>query len=410
MLSSVTLFGQVMSVVFSPIWTRLYSPADYGIYGAYSSVTQALMAIAALSLEQVIPIAEDENSALDILLLSILSVASIGIVSGIILFAAGDIILKSTNLLLMSPYTWLIPFDMLCSGTYQSLYYFALRHRTISLIAKTRVMQAISGQATIGTVAVLQPNPYGFIFSGLISNSAGIGTLAKNINIKEQGGIRRFVAARQLKKAFSKYWRFPVIATPSTLLNRLGLFLPLLLIASYYGVNAAGCLALAQRVISLPINLIGGALAQVFQSEAASIMRTDPGKLKALVNKITKKTLVLSLLIISLGLVSPYLFPIVFGSKWKTAGEFALYLSFYLSVGVVVSPISILPVIVQRMNVQLMLDGIRALLVFLAFYIPHSIGMNASSAVICYSIVMIVLYSIGYIYYRYLAISFSRSN
>lgn len=410
MLSSVTLFGQVLSVVFSPIWTRLYSPADYGIFGAYSSILLTIMAIAGLSLEQAIPIAEDENSAYDVLVLSILSVATIGILSGIILFAAGDIILKSTNLLLIAPYTWLIPIGVLWSGAYQSLNYLALRDKTISLLARTRMMQAVTSQVTIGTFAIVRPSPYGFILSGIIANSAGMSTLAKNVKIKDQGGARRFIATRQLKKALVRYWRFSALATPSTLLNRLGLFLPPLLLASYYGVEAAGWFVLAQRFITLPMSLVGGAVSQVFQSEASELVRNDPKKLLALLDKITNKTFKAGFFILAVGILAPLFFPIVFGPRWKTAGEFAFYLSFYCAIGIVVSPISILPVIVQRLNVKLVLDGLRAFLVFLAFYIPHFLALNASWAVICYSSVMIVLYMIGYIYYRYLAISFSKAK
>jgi O-antigen/teichoic acid export membrane protein len=409
-LSSVTMVGQVFTVLLSPIWTRLYSSSDFGVFGAYSSVLAIIMAIASLSYEQAIPIASDDDIAADVLVLSIYLVLIVGSVSTILLLLLGPLFVKSSNLLKMSPYIWLIPVGVLLSGIYQALNFWALRNKAISIIAKSRITQIVGGQTIIGLFGLIAPSPLGFIFSGIFSSSGGISLLATNLHLKQRGGIYRFFKERKLLAALSRYSKFPLINTPSVLLNRLGLYLPSVLMLSYFGAEAAGWLVLSQRIISLPVELFGGALSQVFQSEAAEIIRNDPSRLKFLIGKITINALKISPFILVTGFAAPYIVPIVFGQKWQEAGYFVLYLSFFSAIGIIISPITSIPALTEQMRGQLFLNLLRALLVFLSFYIPYRLKLNPSVAVMAFSGVMSINYILYYLFCRYIAQKLHKNN
>ena len=61
-----------------------------------------------------------------------------------------------------------------------------------------------------------------------------------------------------------RYRRFPIFLTPAGLLNASGVYVPLLLVASFYGATAAGYLGFSQRILSLPVTLLGQSIAQVY--------------------------------------------------------------------------------------------------------------------------------------------------
>ena len=52
--------AQAIAVAASPILTRLYSPADFGVLAVYTSLVSLLGAVAALSYHQAIPLPEIE--------------------------------------------------------------------------------------------------------------------------------------------------------------------------------------------------------------------------------------------------------------------------------------------------------------------------------------------------------------
>jgi len=69
---------------------------------------------------------------------------------------------------------------------------------------------------------------------------------------------------RRLRQLARRYRRFPLVLAPSGVLNVMGLQLPVVLIAYWYGSSVAGWMGLTQRVLSLPVMLVGTAIAQVF--------------------------------------------------------------------------------------------------------------------------------------------------
>jgi O-antigen/teichoic acid export membrane protein len=138
--------------------------------------------------------------------------------------------------------------------------------------------------------------------------------------------------------------------------------------------------------------------------------RNNPSALKPFFDRVVSKTLKVAIIVALVGLSSPFTFPIVFGEKWREAGTFAAWISLYCAAGLPISPVSAIPTIVGRLKGQLVLDGIRAVLVFLAFYLPHAFGEAALTAVVSYSVVLATMYSAYYLLYRHLVSEVSTTS
>ena len=64
--------GQAITVLVSPILTRLYSPEDFGVFGVYASILGIVTVIASLRYEYALPFPEDGETAANILALCFL--------------------------------------------------------------------------------------------------------------------------------------------------------------------------------------------------------------------------------------------------------------------------------------------------------------------------------------------------
>ena len=58
-LGGATFAAQAAGVLLSPVYSRLYSPADYGVFGAHSAVVTTALMVGSLSYETGIPVGKD---------------------------------------------------------------------------------------------------------------------------------------------------------------------------------------------------------------------------------------------------------------------------------------------------------------------------------------------------------------
>src|SRR5919108_2454956 len=66
-----TAVGQGAIVLAAPILARLYDPYAFGVLGAYAGVVSVLVAVSSLRFDYAIPIADNPDEALHVLLLSV---------------------------------------------------------------------------------------------------------------------------------------------------------------------------------------------------------------------------------------------------------------------------------------------------------------------------------------------------
>jgi O-antigen/teichoic acid export membrane protein len=300
-------------------------------------------------------------------------------------------------------YFLLIPLGVLLSGLYRVAQYWAIRVQALQQIAGTSVKQMIGGQAVNLAMGVIHPSPFGLIVGQIVSSSAGVSSLSRGTKLIALLRTHRasILQSRCLWQVAKKHRHYALIQLPSTLLNSLGFYLPGILILPYFGANFAGQLNLAQRLGRIPIGLVGSSLSQVFFSEAASLARTNPQRLRPLFNSVSRKLAVVSTLVLAACLLAPLIVPVVFGRRWHDAGQLTIWLGFGLAFQLCVSPLSNIPNVVRRLRGQLIIDACRAALVFAAFYVPFRLGLGGWLAVACYSAVLVANYSACYLLYRH---------
>src|SRR5690606_8732501 len=146
------------------------------------------------------------------------------------------------------------------------------------------------------------------VFAQALSQGIGAGRLGRAfVNTVS----RTELSLAGAKVMANRYRRFPIYSSGEGLLNTAGLQLPPLLFAALFSPAAAGLYALANQILSLPMSLIGGAVGQVFFSQAAQAHRD--GTLSRIVLQLHRRLAHIgvppSLLLM---LVAPDLFALVF--------------------------------------------------------------------------------------------------
>ena len=392
-----TALGRGLIVLTSPLLTRLYSAEDFGLLTVYIAIFTLVSGISSLQYHMAIPLPQSDETAADLLVLSLFLVIVMTLgMAGIVLFLQ-DSIVQWVNTPGLKPYLWLLPLSFLGVGIYQTVSSWAVRRRAFTQIAQTKVTQDFATVLSQLILGVLHLQPLGLLVGDATGRVNGSGTLGMLV-VRQDLQAFKNVSIKSIRETAKQYLRFPIYASPSNLFNSAGLRLPPLLIAAFYGAQVAGWFGLVQRVVGVPALLIGTAVSQVYMGEAASIARENPVRMYRLFRKMTSRLILIGAVpIILLGVFGPQLFRIVFGPEWYDAGVYVRLMTVMVLVQFVVSPLSNTLLILELQDLYLAWNAGRLILVAGGLIISGKLGLSAETTILIYGWLMAITYVVLFI-------------
>lgn len=392
-----TALGQGIVVLASPILTRLYTPEDFGVLSVFVSLFSILLIMNSLRYEVAIPMAETEQGAANLLALVLLLVILTTAIFALVLGLWGDVIFERLNAEELQPYSWLLVLSLLFGGIYQALNFWGIRKQAFDKIANSKLTQN-------GGMVLLQLG-FGFLMpttGGLLSGIAA-GQVTGNIPLlrlawMQDRHLLSHIRLQAVLNMANRYRRFPLWTSWSSFLNTAGVQLPAILVVSIYGAQIGGWFSLSQRIIGLPMALIGVSVAQVYVSRAAQLARDDPAALYPLFMRTARRLLWVGILPIGfLALTGPWLFAFIFGEQWRTTGEYVQLMAPLYLVHFVVSSLGQNIYVIERQDIQSLWDAARMLLLLGVFGLGSAWNLDAYVTIGLYTVSMLLAYLVIFV-------------
>ena len=345
--------GHLVVVATAPWLSRLYTPADYGAYGAFLAVLMMVVSVAGLRYEIAVPVPTSEAVAARLAVVALGAVLVTAVLAGVVAAALGW---SPGGLPPGATGAWLA-LGIVGVGGYQVLASWSARARAYRVLSLSRIarsttqvgLQVLAGYAGWGG--------FGLVVGHVAGSAAGVVRMARSLG----AAVRSVpITWATLASAAATYWRFPAFSAPSGLLNSAGNQAPLLVILAAFGPEVAGGFAFAQRVVAAPVTVVGYAVGQVFVGEFGALVRTrSPAALRLYGRTLVRLFALGSVPIAGLALVAPAAFGWVFGPAWVEAGHFVRVLAPMLLVQFAVVPVSSVLNLLERTRAQLAYDAIR---------------------------------------------------
>ena len=348
-----TAGSQAIMVATTPILTRLYGPESFGALATFLSILTLLNVVSSLRYELAIAVPEDDDEAMTLVWLCFAMVVfSTGLTAlGALFF--GDQLMVVLNEPALRSLLWLLPVGVLLSGIYQPLNYWAIRRKQFGLLARTKFFQSCLGVAT--NLAASPLGSAGLLLGQIVSQSAGFVTILRQSLVLLHHNLTLKNLARMLKK----YNKFGIYSSPSGLINVFGAQFSILAFSYAFSAKDVGLLFFSQRILAIPVALIGASVAQVFLAQAPAYLRENC--LLNMVNRTYLKLLrVGAIVFIPLIVIMVSLVPWIFGKEWAQSSLVLLIISPMVFTDFVVSSLSMTFAVINRPD-----KGLRAQLVLM---------------------------------------------
>lgn len=398
-----TSAAQAIPVLASLVLTRLYTPEEFGLLAVFLSIVSLLGSIVTLRYELAILVPKQEEDAVNITILSIVSTIIGSIILLIILFLFDRQILAMLNVEQLGNWLYLIPVATLFMGLYSSLNYLATRAGIFKTISQTRVYQALSGALSQILLGLMQFGVGGLVIGATITNLAGnIKILGKLIDrhASEIGNVT-YKEMINLAKKFSDYPKFSV---PSTIFNNASIHLMSFVIPAFYSAALLGQYSISQRILILPMKVVSNSISQVFLNEASKELQEN-NTTKFAYKSTFKKLIYISIpLYVLLFLIIEDLIILAFGHEWEQAGEISKILIILLFFRFIVSPLSNVLNLYEKQNIILTWQLSLLILSILSIFVSVVFDFNFYTFLIVY----VTLLSVDYIVMFFISLYFSR--
>lgn len=396
MLSGGTALAQLIGICTLPLVTRLYSPAEIGTVSLFLSFFGFWVTTIALRYEHALMIATDDAESHVVHRLATILVFLMSMLGVPLLW-----MLQQNNVLefqLLPVWTPLIAFPILLGyGLFMVYRSWALRAGLVSQISQASITRA---GAMAGTKLGLGVFGGGVVALFVAELAGALSSMHKLM----QATTQHFAASKppsigyaQMRQAGLKYVKFPLLDTPSAWMDALASTLPLPMVASLYGAEAAGWFGLARMLLSVPNAQIGAAVADVFQMSLAEAVRDkDAHRARGVFYMLLKKLSLIGLIPLAISIVVlPWAFPIVFGQQWAPAGTVAASLAPWMYAAFVISPLSRALPVLQAQEWKLFYD-VTALGLLIGCYVLAS---TLALSLIEFCVLIAVAKTVGYVVY-----------
>lgn len=388
-----TAAAQVIAMGFAPFITRIYGPEAFGILGVFLALIGTISPIAALTYPIAIVLPKTDADAIGLIRISLYIAVVIALIVGLILFFFNSQIVSLLQIETIASFLYLIPLVIIFAAMLQTAQQWTIRTKQFKIQAKVAFIQAL----------ILNSSKVGFgLFYPVAAVLIILSTLGSAMHAlmliigASRSGFRQkteTTLATPTKDLAKQHMDFPLYRAPQVFINAISQGLPVLLLTSFFGPVSAGFYSLGRKVLSMPTQLIGQSVGDVFYPRITEAANNGEN----ITRMIIQATLGLAVVgIIPFGIIiafGPWLFGFVFGADWVVAGEYARWLAFWLFFVFMNRPSVVAIPVLKLQGSFLIYEVISILFKILTLFIGLYYFENDILAIALYSITGVIAYA-----------------
>ncbi len=372
-LASGSALGQIGAIAASPILSRIFSPADYGVSGVVLSISMMMVFVATLRYEEVIVSGRTATSRQNAFGLSliILIVFSLGLLA--VLVAANLVQRSLLSEALTSPLLLFAPLILFLSVAQQRvLPPFLIQFEQYGLVSLGNFVNGTLGALAQIGFGLLGLGALGLLVGRTIGLVLAIGCMIlpilRSIVMPVLAANRR----RHLRQVFRAYREQAYFLAPAGFMNTAAMQLPIFVIAPSFGTAAAGAYFFCQALANAALMVYRRSITALTAKEARELQRQGRPMFPFIAKVIAAVTVAVLPAAVVIFFTGERIVPLIFGHQWDQAGVAAKWLGFYYAAAAIHLPATALSTLLRFQRNMLATQTAH----FVATAISLAIGMQ----------------------------------
>ncbi len=361
MLLSSSTVAQLLAVIFYPIITRQYSPAELGAVSLFLSIVGIGSILATAQYESAILLESEEVNAVavfDLTFLINLGITGFALTS-LLLFK--NSIIKLFNVEGISQFLWLIPVMIFLTTLGFVFTYWFNRQNRFSYTARYNLVQSASNSTMKVFLGAISYTHWGLFVSSIWGQIAGIGSVIFNKSLINP--LFQFNKKRMSEVAI-RHFKFPVYTLPHAFINTIAGNLPVLILSAWFNMTEVGLFSLGVTLGFRPISMLTTSMNQVFFQKVSS-NKNNGVESYSLLLRFCKKAIYITLPLFAIAfvIIKPATV-LIFGAAWIGAGVYLQLMLPWFFISILTSTLCFMPALVgkqrQAMILEIIYTGLRA--------------------------------------------------
>ncbi len=380
-----------LPIVTAPINSRMYSPSDYGVFGASVAIATLAGVFCHGLFSQILFLQKDQAKASTCFRQG-LSVVAIVSASFTLL-----LLMKATGVLFSSS-SWLsiafIPPMILFGGVNALLSAWANRSSRFSCLARSRSITVISCAATQISAGLVSSGPLG-LFLGTLTGAFLSSAFLIRCALAGDRSLLGWARPVDILRTFAEFRSLLGFGLVSDFLNNLSNQLPIILLSNTFGNASVGLFNMGNRLVNTAISPVLTTACDVFRSRAARRFNSNICCRKLVLQ--TSITVFLLCLIPAIPCIiwAPQLVTLFLGEEWVGVADIARILGGLAVVKAACSPVTFVMILAKKFVYCLLMDVLVFCSILCSLYIGFYQLHSLHAGLILYVSTFIPLYFIS---------------
>lgn len=333
-LSSGLMSAQLLLILFSPVLTRLYTPIELGVYSSVLAIAAFATPVINGRFEFLIISAKNDKQAKNFAFVSLLICTIItAFIILIFLFLSNSVVYEIKKI---GGFVWFIIPVLYLNGLINIFNQYNIRLKQYGELSKITFIRSIFQISSQTVFGLLHLGTLGLLMSILI----GVGVGLRRQILISTGKLKNLISVEigEVKNIVRENIKQIYVSVPASLINSIANNLMVPIVLYLFGAVASGYYFLANRILAVPIQLLGSTISKVYYEKACR-ERDKEGSCKKTFNTtvLLSSTILLPVFII-LYFYSEPIFKFIFGEEWiKSAIIVKMLIPFFFIRGVTLS-------------------------------------------------------------------------
>jgi O-antigen/teichoic acid export membrane protein len=394
-----TAIGQSVYLLTGPLIGRLFTPAQFGIYGLFYAFAVTAAGLIFLNFDYAIPAASSGGDARRLTI----GAAAIALIcaplAGIVAASLSWLGIAGFEALPASC-AFLVVVLLLSQGAVQLLQNWCIRDDATIEIGKSSITLNVVRGATQVLMGALAPFWWSLALGEVVGRIVNANYLGHRRRWRWRDAVNVWHghAYRDVAATLQAYRQFPLVLLPSQTLDSAVGFIQSAALAYFYGPAGLGMFFLMRRTLDLPVAFAFRSLSDIFYARQAHDARTAPERVRPF---FVRSALLLGTAGFLVGIpgmfASPMLFTLVFGEQWRQAGIMAAIMVPAAVMNLAVAPVARVFALTTRPHLRFCFTVTNLFGTILAFVVVAWASLDIVAATIALSITTFVAYVVYFI-------------